>query len=156
MLTMFHVLEHLYDPASYLQASHALLQPDGRIVVQVPNAACWQFLLFGEAWNGIDIPRHLIDFRSKDVCALLEHCGFEIVRVKYFSLRDNPAGLASTIAPGLDPMARRVRQVKETNGMRLLKDVIYLGLVLGSLPFTLVEAACRAGSTVMVEARKKG
>ena len=156
VLTMFHVLEHLYDPSAYLQAAHDLLRPGGRIVVQVPNAASWQFLLFGEAWNGIDLPRHLIDFRAKDLCALLEYCGFEIARMKYFSLRDNPAGLASSIAPGLDPMARRVRRVKETNGMRLLKDVVYLGLVLGAVPFTLLEAACRAGSTVMVEARKKG
>ena len=56
-ITMFHVLEHLYEPASYLDAAHKLLRPDGRLVVQVPNAACWQFLLFGERWNGIDVPR---------------------------------------------------------------------------------------------------
>ena len=43
---------------------------------------------------------------------LLDHCGFEIVRRKHFSLRDNPAGLASSLAPGLDPMARRVRKVR--------------------------------------------
>ena len=44
-----------------------LLKPDGRLIVQVPNAACWQFLLFGERWNGIDVPRHLIDFRMSDL-----------------------------------------------------------------------------------------
>ena len=71
-VTMFHVLEHLYDPASYLDAAHQLLRPEGRLIVQVPNAACWQFLLLGERWNGIDVPRHLIDFRLSDVEALLE------------------------------------------------------------------------------------
>ena len=154
-ITMFHVLEHLYDPASYLQAAHSLLRPNGRLVIQVPNAACWQFLLFGESWNGIDVPRHLIDFRAQDMDALLEHCGFEVVRHKYFSLRDNPAGFASSLAPSLDPMARRVRKVKESNNVRILKDLLYFGLVLGALPFTILEAACQAGSTVMVEARKK-
>lgn len=154
-ITMFHVLEHLYDPAGYLEAAHRLLAPDGRLIVQVPNAACWQFLLFGERWNGIDVPRHLIDFRSSDLDQLLDMCGFEVLRHKYFSLRDNPAGMATSIAPSLDPMSRRLRKVPDSDRVRLWKDLAYMGLVALSLPFTLLEAACRAGSTVMVEARKK-
>jgi SAM-dependent methyltransferase len=154
-ITMFHVLEHLYDPASYLDAAHRLLRPDGRLILQVPNAACWQFLLLGERWNGIDVPRHLIDFRISDIDSLLESCGFEVLRHKHFSLRDNPAGMATSLAPELDPMARRLRRVVETSGQRLWKDALYLALVCVSLPFTLLETACRAGSTIMVEARKK-
>jgi SAM-dependent methyltransferase len=154
-VTMFHVLEHLYDPASYLDAAHQLLGPEGRLILQVPNAACWQFLLFGERWNGIDVPRHLINFRLSDLDSLLEHCGFEILRHKHFSLRDNPAGMATSLAPDLDPMARRLRHVVETPRQRLGKDLLYVALVAASLPFGLIEAACRAGSTIMVEARKK-
>jgi SAM-dependent methyltransferase len=154
-ITMFHVLEHLYDPASYLDAAHRLLRPDGRLILQVPNVACWQFLLFGERWNGIDVPRHLIDFRISDIDSLLESCGFEVLRHKHFSLRDNPAGMATSFAPDLDPMARRLRRVVETPRQRLWKDALYLALVCASLPFTLLETACRAGSTIMVEARKK-
>ncbi len=154
-VTMFHVLEHLYDPASYLDAARQLLRPDGRLVVQVPNAACWQFLVLGESWTGIDIPRHLLNFRLKDLEILLDRCGFEILRTKHFSLRDNPAGLATSLAPGLDPMARRIRSVPESPRRKLFRDLVYLSLVIASLPFTLLEAACRAGSTVMVEARKK-
>lgn len=154
-ITMFHVLEHLYDPASYLEAAHRLLAPDGRLIVQVPNAACWQFLLFGEHWNGIDVPRHLIDFRASDVDQLLDTCGFEVLRHKHFSWRDNPPGMATSIAPQLDPMSRRVRKIPETERQRFWKNVAYLGLVAASIPFTLLEAACRAGATVMVEARKK-
>ena len=154
-VTMFHVLEHLYDPTSYLQAAHQLLRPGGRLIVQVPNAACWQFLLLGEAWNGVDVPRHLFQFRASDLQALLESCGFEVLRSKHFSLRDNPAGLATSLAPGLDPMARRIRGAKESDGERLIKNLLYFGIVLAALPFTLVEAACRAGSTIMMEARKR-
>jgi SAM-dependent methyltransferase len=154
-VTMFHVLEHLYDPAGYLQAAHRLLAPDGRLIVQVPNAACWQFLLFGERWNGIDVPRHLINFRASDLDQLLDTCGFEVLRHKHFSLRDNPPGMATSIAPKLDPMSRRVRKTAETERERFWKNLAYLGLVAASLPFTMLEAACRAGATVMVEARKK-
>ncbi len=155
-ITMFHVLEHLEDPAEYLKAARDLLRPGGRLIVQVPNAACWQFLLLGENWSGLDVPRHLLNFRVPDLESLLDFCGFEVVRRKFFSLRDNPAGFATSLAPGLDPMARRVRGLVEKPGIKLLKDLVYFGLVAVSLPFTLLEAACRAGSTIMVEARKKG
>ena len=152
-LTMFHVMEHLYDPRGYLCAARALLAPDGRLVVQVPNAASWQARLLGSAWNGADIPRHLTDFRARDLEKMIEGAGFEVLRRKYFSLRDNPAGLASSLAPSLDPMARRVRRVAESGGTRLAKDLTYFAMVLASVPFAVAEAMCGAGSTVMIEAR---
>jgi SAM-dependent methyltransferase len=153
-ITMFHVLEHLYDPSAYIRAAWSLLKPGGKLVIQVPNASSWQFLLFGEHWNGLDIPRHLINFRAADIQGLLEQSSFKVLRKKYFSLRDNPAGFASSVAPSLDPMARRVRGMVETPGVKLTKDLLYLGLVVAALPFTALEAACGAGSTVMIEALK--
>src|SRR5262249_18434806 len=98
-ITLFHVLEHLYEPAGYLTAARELLRPNGRLILQVPNAACWQFRLLGAAWNGVDVPRHLYDFRPADLDRMLGGCGFEPVRRKFFSLRDNPAGLATSLAP---------------------------------------------------------
>lgn len=154
-LTMFHVMEHLYDPRAYLRAARDLLAPDGRLIVQVPNAASWQARLLGRAWNGADVPRHLFDFRDRDLMKILEAAGFEVLRRKYFSLRDNPAGLASSLAPSLDPMARRVRRVEESSGARLAKDLTYFALVLASIPFAAAEAVFHAGSTVMIEARPR-
>ncbi len=153
-VTMFHVLEHLSQPHVLLQAVHPLLRDEGRLYVQVPNAASWQFLLFGELWSGIDIPRHMIHFRASDLVGLVEECGYRVLRTKFFSLRDNPAGLATSLWPQLEPMSRRVREVREVLPVRLFKNALYLGLVAAALPFTLLEAACGAGSTVMIEAVK--
>jgi 2-polyprenyl-3-methyl-5-hydroxy-6-metoxy-1,4-benzoquinol methylase len=154
-VTMFHVLEHLSDPASYLEAAHTLLKPGGRLIVQTPNAASWQFFLLGEYWTGLDVPRHLIDFRACDLETLIESAGFEVIRTKHFSLRDNPAGFATSLAPWLDPMVRRVRETPETPSREFAKSLMYFALVAACLPFTLMEAACHAGSTVMMEARKR-
>jgi SAM-dependent methyltransferase len=153
-ITMSHVLEHLADPRAYLAAAHRLLEPDGRLVIFIPNAASWQFRLLGRRWNGIDVPRHLFDYRDRDMERLLADAGFEVMGRGYFSLRDNPAGLATSLAPGLDPMARRVRKVREGSAGRLVKDLAHFALVAAALPFALLEAACRAGSTVMMEARR--
>jgi SAM-dependent methyltransferase len=154
-LTMFHMLEHVPDPLKYLETARELLAPDGRLIVHVPNAASWQCRLLGRFWNGLDVPRHLSDFRDRDAVKLMEQAGFEVVRRKYFSLRDNPAGLATSIAPGLEPVARRVRGVREGGGARVVKDLVYLTLVAGALPFTILEAAFGAGSTIMIEGRRR-
>ncbi len=152
VVTMFHVLEHLPDPGGFLRAARELLKPGGRLVVQVPNRDCWQYRLLGERWNGLDVPRHLTDFRASDLSKLLEQCGFRVRRRKFFSWRDNPAGLASSLAPGLDPVARNVRGLDGSGTAKLLKDLAYLGLVIASVPFAAAEAAAGAGSSVMVEA----
>lgn len=155
-VTLFHVLEHVPDPMDCLLALRELPARGGRLIVQVPNASCWQLLLLGEKWSGLDVPRHLIHYRSEDLSGLLDACGFEVRRAKYFSLRDNPAGLATSLCPQLEPVARRVRKVRESKGGRLLKDLLYFALVVAAVPFTLLEAAAAAGSTVMVEAVRKG
>jgi SAM-dependent methyltransferase len=154
-VTMFHVLEHVARPRAYLAEAHRLLRPSGRLIVQVPNRACWQFALFGPRWNGVDAPRHLHLYRGADLERMLESSGFQVLRRKYFSMRDNPAGMATSVAPLLDPMARRIRQTPESGVARLGKDLAYLMLLAGALPFTLLEAAWGAGSTVMLEARKR-
>jgi SAM-dependent methyltransferase len=142
-VTMFHVLEHLYDPSSHLHAAHRLLQRDGKLIVQASNAASWQFLLFGESWSGLDVPRRLVSFRTRDLDSLIESCGFEILRHKHFALRDNPSSLALTLAPSL----------ARSTGLR--RDVTFAMLYLAALPITALEAACRAGAAVIVEARKR-
>ena len=153
---MFHVLEHLYDPHAYVEAAHGLLRPDGRLIVQVPNAASWQFLLLGENWSGVDVPRHLTLFRSRDLEVLLERCGFEVVRRKHFSLRDNPAvpgdQPGAVAGPDGAPCPRNGGRPAAAGCSRTSSTSAWWWR---RLPWTLLEAACRAGSTVMVEARKR-
>jgi len=155
IITLFHVLEHLSDPQACLENVHRLLTENGRLYVQVPNASSWQFLLLGERWSGLDLPRHLIQFRAEDLEDMLGQCGFRVLRLKHFSLRDNPAGLATSLFPGLDPMSRRVRGARESAPGRLLRNLLYFAMVTAALPFTALEAAVGAGSTILVEAAKK-
>jgi SAM-dependent methyltransferase len=154
-IALFQVLEHLYDPVGHLEAAHTLLQPNGRLFVQVPNAACWQFLLLGERWAGLDAPRHLIHYRARDLEILLDRCGFAVERVKYFSLAENPSMFASSLVHGIVPETRRLSGRRESQGEHVAKDLAYQALTVAAIPFVLVEAACRAGSTVLFEARAR-
>jgi len=154
-ITMFQVLEHLYDPSAYVLAAAQLLHPEGRLIVQVPNAGAWQFLLFGEHWSGLDIPRHLLLFRVRDLDNLLDYCGFEVVRRKRFSLPDDPATLITSLAPALNPKVRRVRGVEENDVAAIVKHLLFGLLWLLALPIAAIESACSGGASLIVEARLK-
>jgi 2-polyprenyl-3-methyl-5-hydroxy-6-metoxy-1,4-benzoquinol methylase len=152
VITMYHVLEHVSDPVRYLQAARSLLAGRGRLIIQVPNAASWQARFFRQKWNGFDVPRHLHTFRESDLLHMLTCSGFEVVRRKYFSLRDNPAGFVTSVAPGLDPMVRRIRRQRTAS---FAHDMTYLTLAIAALPFAFLEACCRKGATITIEAAKK-
>ena len=154
MVTMYHVVEHLLDPAAYLRAAARVLHPDGRLIVQVPDRDCWEAGWLGESWTGLDVPRHLHVFRSYDLRRLLESSGFQIVREKHFSLRDHPAGLATGIAPRLDPVVRGIRRLDRSRAAAIAKDLAYLSLTTAALPLTVLEAAFGKGSSVTIEARR--
>ncbi len=154
LITMYHVVEHLLDPAAYLRAASRLLHPDGRMIVQVPDRDCWEAALLGKNWTGLDVPRHIHVFRGSDLRRLLRSCGFEVVREKHFSLRDHPAGLATGLAPSLDPVSRAIRGTDRGGAVRLIKNLAYFGVVAAALPFTWFEAFFQKGSSIMIEARR--
>ncbi len=154
VVMMFHMLEHIPDPDAALRAAAYLLRPEGKLLVQVPNTDSLQFAILGKRWSGLDVPRHLYDYRRQDLELFLERNGFVVTRRKYFSLRDNAQALATSLAPWMDPMARRVRRPKRLGPLRLAGDLAYFSLVLSCLPFAVFEALFRRGATLTVEAEK--
>jgi 2-polyprenyl-3-methyl-5-hydroxy-6-metoxy-1,4-benzoquinol methylase len=152
---MFHVLEHVLDPRSVLARVRGLLEPGGRLVVQVPNAGSLQARLFRDRWYGWQVPRHTINYTARSVQGLLRACGFSVRRVKHFTLRDNAQMVASSLFPALDPPARNVLSMDaggETPMGSWSRHLVYMAAVGVSLPFAVLEAAVGAGGTVMVEA----
>jgi SAM-dependent methyltransferase len=79
LVTAFHVVEHLPEPARALRNMLAWLAPGGLLVVEVPNVGGWGGALFGRHWSGLDFPRHLIHFTPATMRALVERCGGRVV-----------------------------------------------------------------------------
>jgi SAM-dependent methyltransferase len=75
LVTAFHVVEHLPDPAGAVRNMLRWLAPGGLMVIEVPNVGGWGGALFGRHWSGLDFPRHLIHFTPVTMRALVERCG---------------------------------------------------------------------------------
>jgi len=154
-ITMFHVLEHLPRPKQALRWASQLLKPAGTLIVQVPNAASLQARVFRGAWYGLDVPRHVINFTPKSLDIVLGETGLEFRRVSRFSLRDNPASIASSIALRLDPMSRRCRGLDSHPLVRVFTEAAYFSVVLLVLAPALIESTLGFGGTIWAYAKKK-
>ena len=154
VITLFHVLEHLRDPAKSLQSILRLARTHTVFVLQVPLLDSFQSRLFGRRWYGLDPPRHLTQFTRKGLLALLESCGFEIQKKWHFSLRDNSPAMVSSLFPSLDPMARMVaaRRRGKSGGVfgAAALHLLYFSMVLAATPLALLEAALKKGGTFVL------
>jgi len=154
-VTMFHVLEHVPAPRQALEYAHGLLKPDGTLILQVPNTASLQARAFGPCWYGLDVPRHLINFTPRALGLLLDQAGFTWQIVRRFSLRDNPASIASSLAVRLDPIGRRGRSKAGNAIVEGALELIYLGLFLLALPPAWAESVVGRGGTIWALARRR-
>jgi len=89
---LWHVLEHLRDPAGTIAEIRRILRPGGRLVVAVPNFGSLQARWAGPAWFHLDPPRHLHHFPVSALEALVEAADFRVLSRHHFSLRQNPFG----------------------------------------------------------------
>ena len=81
-ITMFYVLEHLFDPMSALRKVFALLEPGGVLLVRVPDTTPIVRLLspFGLGDGLYDPPYHLFDFPPRVLTMMLAEAGFGKIR----------------------------------------------------------------------------
>jgi SAM-dependent methyltransferase len=79
LITMWHFLEHDYDPVRTLQQARGLLAEDGRLVIEVPRLDSVSWRLFGDRWPGLQAPQHTALYSRKALLAMVSKAGLEIV-----------------------------------------------------------------------------
>src|SRR5262245_10274930 len=82
VITMWQALEHTHQPLDVLRAAHALLAPSGKLIASVPNIDSLAFRWFGQAWNGLELPRHLVHFDPWTLRLMLHRAGFRQIRIR--------------------------------------------------------------------------
>lgn len=79
LITMWHVLEHVYDLNNRLNRISKLLSDEGIFVNALPMIDSPDAIRFGKYWAGLDVPRHLHHFSYSTFCKLANNNGFEIL-----------------------------------------------------------------------------
>lgn len=82
VVTMHHILEHLPDPAKFLNDEvRPILKDDGILVVEVPNFRSFESKINREEWEDLRPEEHLAQFTPQTLRLCLEKAGFKIKRI---------------------------------------------------------------------------
>ena len=79
VISAYHVLEHVPDPVGAVRRMLGWLAPGGLLVVEVPNAGGLGARLFGRAWSGLELPRHLSHFTPETLGRTARQAGGRVV-----------------------------------------------------------------------------
>ncbi|MEP6493893.1 MAG: class I SAM-dependent methyltransferase [bacterium] len=79
LITMWHYLEHDYDPMRTLAIARDLLKPDGRLIIEVPRLDSTTFRLYGDRWPGLQAPQHTVLFDRATFLAAAKAADLEVV-----------------------------------------------------------------------------
>jgi 2-polyprenyl-3-methyl-5-hydroxy-6-metoxy-1,4-benzoquinol methylase len=82
VITLWHVLEHLPNLENQIAVFESLLQPNGRLVIAVPNYKSFDANYYKSYWAAFDVPRHLWHFSQNAISKLVEQKGMTVVKTE--------------------------------------------------------------------------
>ncbi len=145
VISLYHVLEHLRDPAGELQKLESWLVPGGVMIIECPNLASHSARIFGRKWFHLELPRHLFHFTMYTVLHKLQELGLEILDWCDY----HPAHGAASFHSSL---------YKPESGLPLLEKIRRRGCIFAvrliSRPLAFAESLLGGGSIFQIVARK--
>ena len=157
---LWHVLEHVADPAAALARVGGWLRPGGTLLVAVPNIASWQARIADRGWFHLDLPRHRTHLSARGARMLLEASGLTVTAERHWVVEHNPLGmwLALLARLGMTPgfpvhlLKRNVRPSARDVGLLALAGP---PLAVVAVVLELAAAGARRGGTVALVAQSR-
>ncbi len=81
VITMWHVMEHVPDVTHQIKELKRLLQPNGTIIIAVPNYKSYDAQHYGIFWAAYDVPRHLWHFSKTAIEKLVSRENMKLVKI---------------------------------------------------------------------------
>ena len=78
LITMWHFLEHDYDPIRSLRTAREHLKDNGRLIIEVPRLDSRTFRWFKNRWPGLQAPQHTVIYSRQTLEAAVEKTGWEV------------------------------------------------------------------------------
>ncbi len=145
-VTVWDVLEHVYDPRAVIRSLARLLRPGGVLVINYHNLRAIDRRLFGRFWCGYELPRHLYLFPDQLLGSLLaEHGLHEVERQCLYGSQASTTTTLQFLA----------RTYLEQGVADRVHDLLYSKIVrLVCLPYFYVTDRLLLGSNVTAVYRK--
>lgn len=77
-ITLWHVLEHIYELGKTLAQVKTLLHANGVLIIAVPNCNSWDAKKYKVHWAAWDLPRHIYHFTENDIKQMFKKYSFSI------------------------------------------------------------------------------
>ena len=146
LVTLWHFLEHSYDPAGTLKECARLIGEGGLLAVEVPNYDGPAVRRERKNWFGLMTPLHLYQFTPVTLSRLLEDAGFEIAGLKHRIFIPN-------LLTGF--LLRRPSKPRGSRGLLFLAPVFLVSMML-EWPAAVLAALLRRGYVTTIYARPSG
>lgn len=160
VVSLWHVLEHLEDPAGGLARVGSWLAPGGTLLVGVPNLDSLQARLGGEYWYHLDVPRHRTHFTPRGLAALLGSRGFTVRRTDHVLAEHNPFGMWQSLLSRVTHHPSYVYNALKRNAPLASPDLALAAAALPLVPLAalleLGAGLARRGGTIAVVAHHAG
>lgn len=85
VVTMSHVIEHVYDPVGLLREVRRILKNQGKVVLLTPNTGSLGHQYFRQDWRGLEVPRHIYLFNIENIYQMFARSGFNQIKVQTLS-----------------------------------------------------------------------
>ncbi len=79
IISMWHVLEHVYDLNERLTQLKKILRQEGYMFIAVPNIDSFDANYYGKYWAALDVPRHLYHFNKQSLVNIFEKHSLELI-----------------------------------------------------------------------------
>ncbi|MFK8045633.1 MAG: class I SAM-dependent methyltransferase [Crocinitomicaceae bacterium] len=88
VITMWHYLEHDYQPLENLQYLKKIAKANTKLVIEIPNFDSESRKKFGKDWAGWHTPRHISLFSPSNVELLLKKSGWKVTKILSYGTMD--------------------------------------------------------------------
>ena len=160
IIILWHVLEHITELGTLLEELPRHLNPDGLLVISVPNFLSWQSQFFRQHWFHLDLPRHVTHFEENWLEKALGSMGLETVSQTTFTASQNIYGfIQSSLNKLISRNPNRLYKLLTQNqGQRAWTALAaWAMLAIPLMPFavleTLISAISQQGATLTIYAR---
>lgn len=82
-ITLWHVLEHFYEPDRYMEDIARLVKQNGTVIIALPNCNSFDAKYYGKKWAAWDVPRHLWHFNQTTFSFFALKNKFSIIGKQY-------------------------------------------------------------------------